>query len=143
MLQHGNGGLLEISDLYFHDGFPVSVGESVTLVPGLPLRLLPEFSGRLPEGRLECARKRFRIFKTGIQRDIGDALKCVEDQPVRGTLESHQLDIAHDADAAVFGELAVKMELREVRDLAQLIHSQVVIKVAVDMIEHLVEPRRV
>ena len=139
MLQRRDLGLLERGDFHFHVYFPFSGRELESLGPRLPLGLLPEFGRRLPKCAFECTRERFGIFKTCVQRDIRNPFERCEYKPVRCTLEPHQLDIAYGADAAVIGELAVKMKFREVGDFAQVIQGQGFIEMPVDIVEHLVE----
>jgi hypothetical protein len=141
----GHHDRLDLYNFHVHCLGPFSIGsrKAITAAPRRPGRLLSEFGRRLAEHVLEGAGKRFWTFKSGIKRDIDNAILVIERQPVRSPLELHQLNIATDVYAAVFRKLAVKVKFGKARNLAQILDRERLVEMLVDIVQNTVEAARV
>src|SRR5574343_1848335 len=108
-------------------------------MPVLPVRLPPEVRRRTAKGIAEGPRKRFRILKTGLQRDVDHFAFRAEDELLARPPQTQQEDVARHADADVVGKLPVKMEPGEMRHLAQALKAQPLVQMRLDVVQHLVE----
>lgn len=112
-------------------------------MPILPVRIPPERRRRTAKGIAEGPRKRFRILKPGLQRNIDHPPVPIEDKLMTGPPQTQQQDVTRHADADVIGKLPMKMEPGEVGHLAQPLHAEHLAEVHLDMVQHLVESHRV
>ncbi|MPN03544.1 hypothetical protein SDC9_150774 [bioreactor metagenome] len=143
VLIHGNRRGDEIDDFDLHVSGPFRDTESITLVPRDPIRRFAECGRRFAEDIPEGAGKRFRVFKTGLQRDVDHLHLAIEGQLVAGPPQTQQENVTTDAGADKVGELPVEMEFGKVGDLAQLLQAQVFIEVGLDVIEHFAQSGRI
>src|SRR5688572_5868626 len=133
MLQRRYLGCRKIDDAHllrmeigFHVFTPQLADGLIGLEPGVPVRLFPKRGGRLAQRPFERSRERLRPLVSTIEGNVEHLTIRPKGQLVHGALHASHLNVPECTDAEPMSKKAVKVILREARDLTELIEAQLI-----------------
>ncbi|WVV49177.1 hypothetical protein THH46_13465 [Pseudomonas sp. NA13] len=123
-----------------HETVPRYVQWLERRTPALPVGSLAETRWLLSHALSKYTGKGIRCGVTSVHGDIRDRFTFAKCQLVGGAFHAGELDIAIQGQIERRHELPVKMVFRKSRNATQRIQVQAVIKMQVNVIEHLLHP---